>query len=193
MVWPYNRIMAMGTRKMRERQEELWYGGELPKAPGHPFYQRLNEVLDAAKFDSFCETACAGFYHNRLGRPSLPPGQYFRVMMIGLALAITSFPVPVSPWIKTAESTGATLSTSVNKARNFGLDPIKSKVVIPLLLYEVRSLLRFPLIKPACASFHCFVSRSTRGRMDRNSPARCRPLRTEQEKRCRPDPSKSYP
>jgi transposase len=83
MVWPYNRIMAMGTRKMRERQEELWYGGELPKAPGHPFYQRLNEVLDAAKFDSFCETACAGFYHNRLGRPSLPPGQYFRVMMIG--------------------------------------------------------------------------------------------------------------
>src|ERR1700683_4649179 len=83
MVWPYNRIMAMGTRKMRERQEELWYGGEVPKAQGHPFYQRLNEVLDAAKFDSFCETACAGFYHNRLGRPSLPPGQYFRVMMIG--------------------------------------------------------------------------------------------------------------
>ena len=73
----------MGTRKMRERQEELWYGGELPTAPGHPFYERLNEVLDKAKFDSFCETACAGFYHNRLGRPSLPPGQYFRVMMIG--------------------------------------------------------------------------------------------------------------
>jgi hypothetical protein len=46
-----------------------------------------------------------------------------------MALAITSFPVPVSPWIKTAESTGATLSTSVSNARNFGLDPIKSKVV----------------------------------------------------------------
>ncbi len=59
--------MAMGTRKMRERQEDLWYGGELPKAPGHPF----------------CETNCANFYHNKLGRPSLPPGQYFRVMMIG--------------------------------------------------------------------------------------------------------------
>src|SRR5580698_1801730 len=53
-----------------------------------------------------------------------------------MALAITSFPVPVSPWIKTAESTDATLSTSVSKARNFGLDPIKSKVVITLLLYE---------------------------------------------------------
>ena len=75
--------MAMGTRKMRERQEDLWYGGELPTAPGHPFYKRLNEILDNAKFDPFCETNCANFYHNKLGRPSLPPGQYFRVMMIG--------------------------------------------------------------------------------------------------------------
>jgi len=75
--------MAMGTRKMRQRQEELWYGGELPSAPGHPFYKRLNEVLDDAKFDRFCEKSCAGFYHRKLGRPSLPPGQYFRIMMIG--------------------------------------------------------------------------------------------------------------
>src|SRR5450432_1509486 len=75
--------MAMGTRKKRQRQEELWYGGELPTAPGHPFYKRLNEVLENAQFDSFCETNCASFYHNKLGRPSLPPGQYFRVMMIG--------------------------------------------------------------------------------------------------------------
>ena len=37
--------MAMGTRKKRQRQENLWYGGELPVAPGHPFYQRLNDVL----------------------------------------------------------------------------------------------------------------------------------------------------
>jgi transposase len=75
--------MAMGTRKMRERQEDLWYGGELPTAPGHPFYKRLNEILDAARFDPFCETSCASFYHHKWGRPSLPPGQYFRVMMIG--------------------------------------------------------------------------------------------------------------
>jgi transposase len=75
--------MAMGTRKKRQRQEELWYGGELPTAPGHPFYKRLNEVLDQAGFDLFCETGCAGFYHDKLGRPSLPPGQYFRIMMIG--------------------------------------------------------------------------------------------------------------
>src|ERR1700691_5425117 len=75
--------MAMGTRKKRQRQEELWYGGELPTAPGHPFYKRLNEVLDTAQFDPFCESNCAAFYHQKLGRPSLPPGQYFRVMMIG--------------------------------------------------------------------------------------------------------------
>ena len=73
----------MGTRKKRQRQEGLWYGGELPKAPGHPFYKRLNEVLDTAKFDPFCETSCASFYHQKLGRPSLPPGQYFRIMLIG--------------------------------------------------------------------------------------------------------------
>ena len=70
--------MAMGTRKRRERQEDLWYGGELPTAPGHPFYQRLNEVLDNAQFDSFCETNCAGFYHQKLGLPC------FRVSISGL-------------------------------------------------------------------------------------------------------------
>jgi len=75
--------MAMGTGKMRERQPDLWYGGELPTAPGHPFYKRLNEVLDNAQFDTFSETRCASFYHHKLGRPSLPPGQYFRIMMIG--------------------------------------------------------------------------------------------------------------
>src|SRR5438045_1170272 len=75
--------MAMGTRKKRERQETLWYGIELPTAPGHRFYTRLDDVLDKAKFDAFCETNCATFYHDKLGRPSLPPGQYFRIMMIG--------------------------------------------------------------------------------------------------------------
>jgi transposase len=75
--------MAMGTRKQRERQEGLWYRAELPTAPGHPFYRRLNEVLDKAGFDRFCETNCAEFYHEKLGRPSLAPGLYFRVMMVG--------------------------------------------------------------------------------------------------------------
>ena len=75
--------MACGSQKKRERGEALWCGGELPTAPGHPFYDRLNEGLDKAKFDRFCEKSCAGCYHQKLGRPSLPPGQYFRIMMIG--------------------------------------------------------------------------------------------------------------
>src|SRR5277367_2812921 len=75
--------MAMGTRKKRQRQEPLWYGSELPAAPGHPFYSRLNEVLDKAGFDQFCEETCVGFYHATLGRPSLAPGMYFRIMTVG--------------------------------------------------------------------------------------------------------------
>jgi transposase len=75
--------MAMGTRKHRERQEELWYRSELPEAPGHPFYRRLNEVLEREGFDRFCEGRCREFYHEKLGRPSLAPGLYFRLMMIG--------------------------------------------------------------------------------------------------------------
>ena len=58
-------------------------GTELPAAPGHPFYTRLNEALDKANFDRHCEESCAGFYHVKLGRPSLAPGLYFRIMMIG--------------------------------------------------------------------------------------------------------------
>jgi transposase len=82
--------MAMGTRKQRERQESLWYGGELQTAPGHPFYQRLNEILDKAGFDRFCEENCGSFYHAKLGRPSLAPGLYFRIMMIGFFEGIDS-------------------------------------------------------------------------------------------------------
>jgi len=80
----------MGTRKKRERQEALWYGGELPTAPGHPFYSRLNGVLEKADFDRFCEKSCAGFYHAKLGRPSLAPGLYFRIMMVGFFEGIDS-------------------------------------------------------------------------------------------------------
>src|ERR1700753_150184 len=82
--------MAMGTRKKRERQESLWYGNELPKAPGHPFYSRVNAILDKAGFDPFSERSCAGFYHAKLGRPSLAPGLYFRIMMIGFFEGIDS-------------------------------------------------------------------------------------------------------
>src|ERR1700693_540374 len=82
--------MAMGTRRQRQRQEVLWYRRDLAEAPGHPFYRRLNEVLDQAAFDEFCEARCREFYHEKLGRPSLAPGIYFRVMLIGFFEGIES-------------------------------------------------------------------------------------------------------
>jgi transposase len=50
----------------------------------------LNEVLEKADFDRFCEKSCLGFYHAKLGRPSLAPGLYFRIMMIGFFEGIDS-------------------------------------------------------------------------------------------------------
>jgi transposase len=74
----------MGTRRHRQRQEDLWITHtELATAPGHPFYERLNQLLDAENFDEFAESQCARFYAEANGRPSLPPGTYFRLLMIG--------------------------------------------------------------------------------------------------------------
>jgi hypothetical protein len=67
--------MAMGTRKQREKQEDIWIAHtQLPSAPGHPFYQRLNELLEVEKFDEFVERRCAKFYAAKYGRRSLTPG-----------------------------------------------------------------------------------------------------------------------
>ncbi len=76
--------MAMGRRQNRERQEGLWVAHtELASAPGHPFYERLNGVLEAEGFDAFVEDLCAKFYAPQFGRPSLTPGIYFRSLLIG--------------------------------------------------------------------------------------------------------------
>ena len=76
--------MAMGRRQHRERQEDLWVAHtQLAAAPGHPFYERLNAVLDAEGFDRFVEELCAKFYAPQFGRPSLTPGIYFRSLLIG--------------------------------------------------------------------------------------------------------------
>ena len=75
--------MAMGKRKA-ERQQELWIATtRLPDAPGHPFYQRLNQLLARHGFDAFVEGLCEKFYHDSLGRPSVPPGIYFRMLLVG--------------------------------------------------------------------------------------------------------------
>jgi len=52
---------------------------------GHPFYQRLNELLEAERFDEFVEQRCAKFYAAKYGRPSLSPGIYFRSLLIGIS------------------------------------------------------------------------------------------------------------
>jgi transposase len=76
--------MAMGKRSGGEKQEGIWIAHtELAEAPGHPFYEGLNELLEGARFDGFVERLCARFYHARLGRPSLMPGIYFRALLIG--------------------------------------------------------------------------------------------------------------
>jgi transposase len=75
--------MALGKRA-RSQQEQLWIDSRsLPTAPGHPFYQKLNEVLKAHGFDEYVEGLCAPHYADRQGRPSVPPGVYFRMLMIG--------------------------------------------------------------------------------------------------------------
>jgi transposase len=83
--------MAMGTRKQREKQEDIWIAHTaLPSSPGHPFYQRLNELLEAEKFDEFVEKRCAKFYAAKYGRPSLTPGIYFRSLLLGYFEGISS-------------------------------------------------------------------------------------------------------
>lgn len=82
--------MALGTRKGRERQEEIWYRSELAEAPGHPFYRKLESKLKEAGFDQFCEEECKRYYADGVGRPSLAPGVYFRLMLIGFFEGIDS-------------------------------------------------------------------------------------------------------
>ena len=76
--------MAMSRRKDRGRTPGLWIAtNELPSTGGHPFYQRLNHFLDAHGFDDFVEAQCAPFYAATVGRPSVMPGTYFRLRLIG--------------------------------------------------------------------------------------------------------------
>ena len=76
--------MAMGRRQ--EKQGGFWIATQdLPSSPGHPFYQQLNKLLDESGFDGFCEAQCERFYAEKMGRPSIRPGVYFRMLMIGLA------------------------------------------------------------------------------------------------------------
>ena len=87
----YNCFMAMGRCNQRQRQKGLWVAAaDLPHTAAHPFYRRLNELLDEHGFDEFAEPRCAKFYAPHMGRPSLTPGSYFRCLLIGYLEGIDS-------------------------------------------------------------------------------------------------------
>ena len=81
--------MGMGRRK--DRQETLWVAtAELPRTAGHVFYERVNRILNETNFDRFVEDACEKFYAAVMGRPSLAPGRYFRMLLVGYFEGIDS-------------------------------------------------------------------------------------------------------
>ena len=81
--------MALGRQQARQT-ELLVTWAELPRSPGHAFYDTLQSVLLAADFDGFVEGRCAPLYAPRYGRPSLPPGRYFRMLLVGYFEGIDS-------------------------------------------------------------------------------------------------------
>jgi len=74
--------MALGKRK--DEQQEMWVATtDLPKSQGHVFYRKLNQVLAEAAFDKTAENLCQPYYDDHLGRPGIPPGVYFRMLLVG--------------------------------------------------------------------------------------------------------------
>ena len=81
----------MSMRRGTGVQDELvatW--AEIPRSPGHAFYDRLQTLLKEAGFDVFVEDICKPYYAPRMGAPSLPPGRYFRLHMVGYFEGIDS-------------------------------------------------------------------------------------------------------
>jgi transposase len=75
--------MAMGKRRRHAKQASMWVASQdLPRSAAHPFYTRLNQILDQHDFDGYVEGLCERFYADG-GRPGLTPGRYFRPLLIG--------------------------------------------------------------------------------------------------------------
>jgi Transposase and inactivated derivatives len=74
----------MSIGKQGESQGTLWVAyDQIPKGQGHAFYDHLQRILRRGRFDSFAEELCASFYAKSMGRPSIPPGRYFRMLLVG--------------------------------------------------------------------------------------------------------------
>ena len=80
--------MSMGH--MEPEQGAFWIASDAIKAPGHPFFKKLNAVLAQHDFDVRVEALCRPYYAKSSGRPSIPPGRYFRMLMIGYFEGISS-------------------------------------------------------------------------------------------------------
>ncbi len=75
--------MGMGHRP-EQQQADFWIAtSELPTAPGHVFYDKLNALLAEAGFDRHVEDLCQPYYADGKGRDSIPPGIYFRMLLVG--------------------------------------------------------------------------------------------------------------
>jgi transposase len=81
--------MALGRQGNRQGDLVVTWK-EMPRSPGHVFYDRLQRVLIDAGFDAFAETACKPYYAAKMGAPSIPPGRYFRMHMVGYFEGIDS-------------------------------------------------------------------------------------------------------
>ena len=97
--------MAMGKRKSVEQPLFLTCN-DLPHSEGHPFYVVVNRVLAESEFDRYVESACQKFYAQTMGRPSVAPGMYFRMLLIGYFEGLDSEHISLEPVevIKTAEA-----------------------------------------------------------------------------------------
>ena len=81
----------MGKRPAARQASPMWVNtGDLPTSDGHPFFERLNRILEDSGFDAFVEGLCSSFYADRMGRPSLQPGRYFRMLFIGFFEGVSS-------------------------------------------------------------------------------------------------------
>jgi len=75
--------MSMGQHENERQRDLLLPTTDLARSPGHPFYELVNRVLRDAEFDEKVEELCRPFYAESTGRPSIPPGVYFRMLLIG--------------------------------------------------------------------------------------------------------------
>ena len=81
----------MGLGRQGDRQKSMWINCyEMPRSKGHVFYDRLQVILLKNGFDQFVETLCASFYAKSRGRRSIPPGRYFRMLLVGYFEGIDS-------------------------------------------------------------------------------------------------------